>query len=264
MHEVSVYNIDGAEEKKIALPAIFSYPIRDELIRRAVVSERSYILQPQGHYLDAGMQTTAKYYGRMNSYRSGRHMGIAIRPREKLGGGRQGKVKQIPSATKGKRAHPHMIEKKIYEHMNNKEYQNAIISCISATMKLHSPIIVNDKIENVIKTKEMLKVFANLKLASEVERGQEKRTRKGLRRRTKQKTYRKSILLVVGNDSKAIKAARNIPGIDVCNITHISANMLAPGGRSGRITVWSESALKKSTDVIKTLSVKQQSEYIKE
>ena len=264
MHEVPIYDINGIEERKITLPEIFDHPIKYELIRRAVISERSYILQPQGHYLDAGMQTTAKYYGRMNSYRSGRHMGIAIRPREKLGGGRQGKVKQIPSATKGKRAHPHMIEKKIYEHMNNKEYQSAIMSCISAAAKHHTPIIINDKIEGISKTRDMLKVFENLKLGSEIRKGREKKTRKGVRRRSRQNIYKKSVLLVVGSDSKAIKATRNIPGVSVCNIDCINANMLSPGGNSSRITIWSESALKKSMDVVKKLSVKQQSDYIKE
>ena len=80
-----------------------------------MLAEASQKLQPQGHYVLAGMQTTATYYGAMNSYRTGRHVGRAIRPREKLGGGIQGKVRRIPSSTKGKRAHPHMIEKIIKE-----------------------------------------------------------------------------------------------------------------------------------------------------
>ena len=260
MVEVAVYTIDGKEEKKIILPEIFSYPVKEELIRRAVVSERSYALQPQGHFLRAGQQTTAKYYGRMNSYRSGRHMGIAIRPREKLGGGRQGKVKVIPSAMKGKRAHPHVIEKIQFERMNNKEYQNALRSCIAANTKVHMPVVVNDKIQTISKTKEILAVFNNLHLSNALET--KKRLRKGVRRSTRQRIYKKSLLFVVFNDANAIKAARNIPGLDVCRLDQINANMLTPGGDYGRITVWSESAISHSVEVINKLSPKTQSKNI--
>ena len=105
--KVDVFNLEGSASKTVELPSAFSERVRTELIARAVLAENSLRLQPQAHYVLAGMQTTARYYGAMNSWRTGRHMGMAIRPREKLGGGVQGKVKRIPSAVKGKRAHPH-------------------------------------------------------------------------------------------------------------------------------------------------------------
>ena len=63
------------------------------------------------------MQTTATYYGAMHASGRGATWERRIRPKQKLGGGRQGDVRKIPSATKGRRAHPHMVEKKIFgEH----------------------------------------------------------------------------------------------------------------------------------------------------
>src|ERR1700733_10439696 len=124
--EADVFALDGKSKGKITLPSLFESEVRPELIQRAVLAENSMTLQPQGHFLLAGMQTTARYYGRMHSYRSGRHMGIAIRPRQKLGGGVQGQVRIIPSSTKGKRAHPHLIEKTQIENINNKEYKKAL------------------------------------------------------------------------------------------------------------------------------------------
>lgn len=102
MEEIDVLSLDGKPKGKLEAPKAFQETVRPELIQRAVVAENTRKLQPQGHYPLAGMQTTATYYGAMNSYRSGRHMGIAIRPREKLGGGVQGKVRVVPSAVKGK------------------------------------------------------------------------------------------------------------------------------------------------------------------
>lgn len=247
MAEANIFSLDGKQKGKMSLPSIFETDVRPELIQRAVIAENTMKLQPQGHFPLAGMQTTARYYGRMHSYRSGRHMGVAIRPRQKLGGGAQGKVRIIPSSTKGKRAHPHLIEKTLAEQINRKEYQKALACAISATRtaKAHetNPIIVANEIESINKTKEMLKVFNNLNLSNEIE-GSVAKIRKGLRRASKQKHYKKSVLLVISKEGNAIRAARNIRGVDACSVSNITANLLAPGGTPGRVTVWSEQAVK--------------------
>ncbi len=252
MASAKILNTDGSVIKSVELPSAFSERVRPDLIARATIAENSRKMQPQGHYLLAGMQTTARYYGAMNSYRTGRHMGIAIRPRQKLGGGVQGDVRRIPSAVKGKRAHPHMIEKIITENINAKEYQKAIRSAIAATSQREQmrgptqtvpPIIVSGSIESLKKTKDVAKVLSDLKLDWFVENGQEMTKRKGLRRLSKQRRYRRSILIVVEKDGGLVKAARNIAGVDACSMRHITANALAPGGKPGRLTIWSENVL---------------------
>ena len=254
MVSAKVLNTDGSVLKSVELPHAFSERVRPDLIARAVTAEASLALQPQAHFVLAGMQTTARYYGAMNSYRTGRHMGMAIRPREKLGGGAQGKVRRIPSAVKGKRAHPHMVEKNITESMNKQEYQKAIKSAIAATTQ-QGPIVVSDHIESIKKTKEVSKALVKLKLGESLEKGRTKDKRKGIRRLSRQRQYRKSILIVVGEDKGIIKAARNMAGVDVCSIQDVRANLLAPGGRPGRTTVWSESALAKMEQGIGSLSL---------
>lgn len=254
--EANIFSLDGNTKGKVALPSLFEDEVRPELIQRAVIAENTMALQPQGHYPLAGMQTTARYYGRMHSYRTGRHMGVAIRPRQKLGGGTQGQVRRIPSSTKGKRAHPHMIEKNLAEEINKKEYQKALASAVSATKTAtagEKPIIVTNEIESINKTKEMLKVFNNLKLSKELE--STSKVRKGLRRLAKQKHYKKSLLLVISKEGMALKAARNIAGVDACTVSNITANLLAPGGVPGRVTVWSEHAVKGIEAAIKNQSL---------
>ena len=235
-----VLSIDGKKAGTIVLPNAFSEAVRHDLIRRAVDAENSTLLQPQGHYVLAGMQTTATYYGAMHSYRTGRHMGIAIRPREKLGGGVQGKVKRIPSAVKGKRAHPHTIEKTIVERINKKEYRKALSSAIAATSK-PSPIIVSDSINSIKKTSDMAKL---IKALTGIDTDDHKsRQRKGLRRGSKRKTYGKKILIVCG-EQNAMMSARNIAGVDACTLESITVGMFAPGGNTFRKVIWSESAIK--------------------
>ena len=123
--EASVYNIDGKAGRRTALPGIFGREYRADLVRRALLSDQSARFQPKGHYLLAGMQTTAVYVGRYSVYRTLRHVGQAIRPRQKLAKGAMGDVRRIPSAVKGKRAHPHKIEKTLVERINRKEYEQA-------------------------------------------------------------------------------------------------------------------------------------------
>lgn len=254
MEEAEIFSIDGKPKGRMQLPLAFGEKVRPELILRAVLAENTRMLQPQGHYPLAGMQTTARYYGAMHTYRTGRHMGQAIRPREKLGGGVQGKVKRIPSATKGKRAHPHLIEKTIMEKINKREYQKAIASAVSATKSMHGmPIIVSNEIESISKTKEILKLFKMLKVVKE---GDKKASiKKGLRRSTRQKHYKKSVLLVISKEDRAIKAARNIAGVDACLVSKLTANLLAPGGTPGRVAVWSEHAAKAIDASIKNQTI---------
>jgi large subunit ribosomal protein L4e len=244
MTEADVLSIDGKRKGSIALPPIFDERFRPELILRAVNAENSWRLQPQGHNPLAGMDTTAMYYGAMHSYRTGRHMGIAIRPRQKLGGGQQGMVRRIPSSTKGRRAHPHKVEKILIENINRREYTKALESAVAASVphETKRPIIVSNEMESIKRTKEMVTLIKNLKLGAKLD-NVDKRIRKGLRRSSKRRSFTKAVLVVVSKDSAAVRSARNIAGVDVCRVDRLSAGMLAPGGRPGRSVIWSEGAI---------------------
>jgi large subunit ribosomal protein L4e len=56
---------------------------------------------------------------------------------------------------------------------------------------------------------------------------------------------RKSVLIVAGNDGGLGKAARNLPGVDFVTVERLNAELLAPGTKAGRLTVWTESSLEK-------------------
>jgi large subunit ribosomal protein L4e len=243
MTNADVYSIDGKKKGSIEVPLIFEELVKPELILRAVNAENTHKLQPQGHNPMAGMDTTAMYYGAMHSYRTGRHMGIAIRPRQKLGGGQQGAVRRIPSSVKGRRAHPHRIEKTLIEQINRREYIKAIGSAIAGTIsETKMPLVVTNDIESIKKTSEMVSVIRNLKLDARLD-NVDKKIRKGLRRSSKRRSFTKAILIVVSKESQSIKSGRNIAGVDVCTVDRLSAGLLAPGGNPGRSVIWSEGAI---------------------
>ena len=108
------------------------------------------------------------------------------------------------------------------------------------------PVIIEDKFEQLKKTKEVMKTLKALKLDSDVERakkGKSVRPGKGKMRGRRYKKS-KSLLIVAGKNSSIMKAARNIEGIDVVEAKKLSAEHLAPGSLPGRLTLWTESAIK--------------------
>lgn len=57
--------------------------------------------------------------------------------------------------------------------------------------------------------------------------------------RGKRHTKKKGPLFVVNDESESLmRALRNIPGVDVVNVTRLNIRLLAPGGQLGRFTVY--------------------------
>ncbi|MGI0141188.1 MAG: 50S ribosomal protein L4 [Candidatus Micrarchaeales archaeon] len=259
--DTNLYQIDGKVEKKITLPETFAKPFRADLIRRAILAEQSLRYQPQAHFISAGMQTSAAYIGEYSTWRTGRHMGNAIRPRQKLAGGAQGEVRKIPSSKKGRRAHPHVVEKVIIERINAVEYRKALESAIAGTsnvqmiaqrnIKLPSvPIVMDNKIEHVAKTSELIKILKGFGMEEDLQKSHDPKLRKGLRRTVRRRIFRKSVLIIVKDSTKIGKAGRNIPGVDVVGINHLTVESIAPGAIP-RITIFSEHALAGLAEMVK-------------
>ncbi len=255
-----IMDLEGKELRKMELPLQFETEFREDLIKRAYHSERSYFFQPKGAYPLAGMLNTAEYYGRRHTYRQTINTGRSRLPREKIPKGRSGRVLQVPHAVKGRRAHPPKPQKRIIERINLKEKAYAIRSAIAATINSelvkgrgHAidgasiPFVVDSAIEGINKAKEARLILKKLGAEADLERAAERRRMRSGRARLRKGGYRtpKSVLIVVGEDKGIWKAARNIPGVDVCEVKNLTAEMLAPGGNAGRFTLWTESALQK-------------------
>jgi len=70
------------------------------------------------------------------------------------------------------------------------------------------------------------------------------RVRKSKRIRAGARVHAVGPLVVVGEDKNARKALRNFEGLDVVRAVDLSVEALAPGTHPGRLTIWSESAIK--------------------
>ncbi len=260
MVKVPVYDLAGKEVKQIELPEQFSQDFRPDLITRAFLAIMSHKRQPYGADPLAGKRTSANYRGRRGAYGSWANRGLARLPRIRVGSGHMvGVVRFVPHAVKGRKAHPPKAEKIWWQKINKKERIKAILSAISATAikdivlrrghraeNLKSlPIVVIPELEKIKKTKEVEKLLEKLGLAEELKRIRDKRYRAGKgKMRGRRYKKKKGPLIVVEKDEGIVKAASNIPGVDVVTVHNLNVELLAPGAHAGRLTIWSENAIK--------------------
>ncbi len=260
--KANVFSLDGKKLHAIELPEQFNAFIDSNLIKRAVLSIEAAAIQPRGSNKRAGRDNTAEYRSSRWLPTSERSMNVgrARLPRLKNRRGLlYGKVARVPQAVGGPAAHPPKLEKKRWEKINKKEKRAALRSAIAACAakkfveKRHVldketelPVVVEDAFEKLGKTKQVVEAFEALHLLPDVENAKlktRKRAGKGSMRGRKKK-QKKSVLIVTKENSAVAKAARNIPGVECCVVRNLNAKLLAPGSLPGRLTVWSEGAIK--------------------
>lgn len=247
MSKVNVYKIDGTSTDKIDLPSVFDSAYRPDIIKKSFDVLHSNKRQPYGSDPFAGAKHSTASVGK------GR--GQSRVPR--LSQGRRAAL--APCVVGGRRAHPPKVERNWKEKINKKEKSIAINSALAATKekeivmqrghkfddKITLPIIVEDKFENIKKTKDVIDTLEKIGIYEDVIRatnGKHIRSGKGKARGRRYKIP-KSILIVTKKDD-IIKSSRNLTGVNIVKPENINIEHLAPGGIAGRLTIFTKSALK--------------------
>lgn len=249
MTKVDVFKISGKTKGKIDLPEVFETPYRPDIIKKCVEAARANRRQPYGPSPVAGKQHSEE------SWSVG--MGVSRVPR--LSQGRRAVL--MPGAVGGRRAHPPTTKRKWTEKINKKEKHLAKASALAATAnrelvrkrghrfekEMSLPVVVENSLEKINKTSEVMEVFEALGILDDVSRAKEGihiRSGKGKMRGRKYKIP-KSLLVVVSDKTNLGLSARNLPGVDVALPEELNTELLAPGGIAGRFTVFTELSLKK-------------------
>jgi large subunit ribosomal protein L4e len=248
--KAQVRTMTGEIDHEIDLPETFTEDYRPDLIKRAVLALQSTRFQPHGTDPYAGMRTSAESWG------SGR--GVAQVPRLK----NSSRVARVPQATGGRRAHPPKTAKVLVRRINRKEKRKALRSAIAASAspdlvrgRGHRfegndlPLVLEDQFEEVTRTSEIIAVLSALGVYGDVERAKASRKVRAGRgtMRGRRHKQRKSVLIVTGNEP--LRAARNLAGVDAVTVDQLNTELLAPGTQAGRLTVWTESAIKRLEDL---------------
>jgi large subunit ribosomal protein L4e len=109
------------------------------------------------------------------------------------------------------------------------------------------PLVVDDKVEGIEKTKDAIAFLKRIGALEDVERvDSSKALRPGIGKlRNKRFKTRKGPLFIYHNENANIlRAVKNLPGVDICNVHRLNLKQLAPGGHLGRFIIWTESAFK--------------------
>ncbi|MEK6904443.1 MAG: 50S ribosomal protein L4 [Nanoarchaeota archaeon] len=256
--KADLFDVDGKKLRTIELPEQFNEEVRSDLIQRAVLAIQANSRQPYGAFPQAGMRQSVEVSRRRRKYRGSYGHGISRVPRKVLWKrGRQfGWVGAFsPATVGGRRAHPPKSEKVWDVKINLKERRKAIRSALAATLseflvkkrghrfKQLIPVI-DSKAEAIFKTKEILSMLNKLGLEEELSRTKEKRIRPG-RGKTRGRPYqeKKGPLIVVSSKCNLLRSAKNIPGVDVCVVSNLNAELLAPGSHPGRLTIFTERSI---------------------
>ncbi len=165
----------------------------------------------------------------------------------------------VPQSIKGRRAHPPKPEKVWKLKINKKERRKALESAMAATKdremvskrghKVNEvknlPIVMEDDLQKLKKTKEVLEVLERMGLKEELERCETKKVRSGKgKMRGRKYRNKKGPLIIVEKDEGIVKAGENIPGVDVVERRKLDVDLLAPGTHPGRLTILTKSVIK--------------------
>ena len=250
------------ENKKIGekqMPKQFEEEVRPDLVHRAVITVQKNKRQPYGAAPTAGKRHQAKLSRRRRDYKTSYGIGISRVPRKIMSrrGTRMNWVGAVaPGTVGGRQAHPPKATKNLVKKINLKEKRKAIRSALHATLikeyvqerghkiPQHYPFVLDTSVEQISKTKDVELVLRQLGLAEELERSSVKKIRSGKGKLRARKYRRKTgPLLVVSKDCSLIRAAGSLPGIDVVTVNNLNAELLAPGTKIGRLTLFTEAAL---------------------
>ena len=256
---MKIIDTNGKEKGNIELPEQFKEELRTDLIKRAVEVIQANKRQPYGAKKDAGMRASGELSRRRHDYRGMYGLGISRVPRKIMSrrGTRmnwQGAI--VPGTVGGRRSHPPKAEKIWWMKINKKERKIAIRSAIAATVNKelvekrghkvsdNYPLIIDSAIEDVDKTKKIKDILIKIGLEKELQRCEKKTVRAGKGKvRGRKYKKKKGPLIIVSKECMLLKSAGNIPGIDVCEVKNINAELLAPGAVPGRLTLWSKNAI---------------------
>ncbi len=255
-----IRSVKGEVQKNLDLPPQFNEEIRPDLIKRAFLAIQSHKRQQYGAKPMAGKRPSAKLSRRRRDYKGAYGIGISRVPRKSLNnrGTRFYWVGAFsPNTVGGRRAHPPKSEKIWEQKINKKERRKAIRSALAASVQKDFvekrghiikdyPLIIENSIEEVSKTSDVIEILKKMGLAKELERISERKIRAG-RAKTRGRKYKVKTgpLIVVSKKCSVIKAAENIPGVNCVTVTQLNAENLAPGAQCGRLTIYTEAVIER-------------------
>jgi len=248
---VSVQGLDGTAAEQTTLPAVFSAPIRPDIVRTVHTNMNKNHRQPYAVSMKAGHNTAAESWG----------TGRAVSRIPRVPGGGTHRAGQGAFGNMCRGGHmfaPTKTWRRWHRKININQKRYAVASALAASglpalvmARGHRieqvpevPLVVSDAAESITKTSKALELLKAVGADADTEKA---RDSKALRRgkgkmRNRRYVLRKGPLVVYGADHGISKAFRNLPGVEVASVDALNLLQLAPGGHMGRFVIFTKSA----------------------
>jgi len=250
MPKVNIYGLDGKVSGEIELPPVFSTPFRDDLIRKDVIAIEANRRQPYGSMFRAGMRHSVETWGK----------GRGVARVQRIKG--ESRAAESPNNVGGRRAHPPRTEKVWWKKVNRKERLYARHAALAMTADatavrsrghrfqegLTTPLVFADEVEKLSRAIDVEQFLGSVGVLDDIIRVRRGRNVRAGRGKMRNRRYRQPVgPLIVLSDLNAplARAVCNFPGVEICTVSSLNTERLAPGGVGGRLVIFSKSAVEK-------------------
>jgi len=252
------------EGKTVPLPKVFSSALRYDLVRFVHNNIAKNRRIPYAVTRRAGHQTSAESWG------TGR--AVARIPRVSGGGTHRSGQGAFGNMCRGGRMFaPTKVFRKWHSRVPRKVRRLAVRAALAASAipalvmaRGHNledvpeiPLVVPNSVEALEKTKDAVKLLKDIGAYHDVQKVMANRTVRPGKGKWRNRRYiiRKGPLLVVSKPCEALKAFRNLAGLDINFVSSLNILRLAPGGHLGRLIIWTEDAFNRLDECLKCDSI---------
>lgn len=251
---LSVTDATSSRAGELPLPAVFSAPLRHDVVKFVHAQISKNRRQPYAVARRAGHQHSAESWG----------TGRAVARIPRVAGGGTHAIGQGAFGNMCRGGHmfaPTKTYRKWHVAVPRAMRRVAVAAAIAASgvaplveARGHRigaireiPLVVTDAAQKLKHTKDVLKLLKAVGCGDDVVKvrdSRHQRAGKGKMRDRRTVSRKGPLIVFKGAKDELGRAARNIPGVDTCDVSRLSLLKLAPGGHMGRLVVWTESALK--------------------
>eukprot|EP00567_Pseudictyota_dubia_P004624 CAMPEP_0197441156 /NCGR_PEP_ID=MMETSP1175-20131217/7490_1 /TAXON_ID=1003142 /ORGANISM="Triceratium dubium, Strain CCMP147" /LENGTH=383 /DNA_ID=CAMNT_0042971395 /DNA_START=105 /DNA_END=1256 /DNA_ORIENTATION=+ len=249
---VSVFSLTGEKAGETSLPSVMTAPLRPDIVQFVHTNMNKNHRQAYAVSVRAGKNVSASSWG----------TGRAVARIPRVGGGGTSRTGQgaFGNMCRGGRMFaPTKTWRKWHRRINTTQKRYAVSSALAATAvpalvmarghKIDDvpeiPLVLDDSVEATRKTSAAKDVLAAVGALEDVDKAADsKKIRAGKgKARNRRYVLRCGPLVVYASDDGVERAFRNLPGVELCNVSRLNLLQLAPGGHMGRFCVWSKAAL---------------------
>lgn len=263
--QISIHNLEGKPSEQVALPAVFTAPIRPDIVRFVHTSMAKNARQPYAVSRRAGHQTSAISWG------TGR--AVARIPRVAGGGTQRSGQGAFGNMCRGGRMFaPTKIWRQWHHKINVNQRRYATASAVAASAvpalvmaRGHRiegvneiPLVISNELSGFTKTSQAVAFLKAIGAYEDVIRAKDsKKLRAGKgKMRNRRYVMRRGPLVVYDQSEGVDRAFRNLPGVELARVDSLNLLQLAPGGHLGRFIIWTQGAFAKLDAIFGTYTEK--------